>query len=65
MQKTENSGWHCEDRVELEGNNGAQSDHPAGAGVEDGAATSSLLDRLVSRANLNAAYKKVKQKESS
>ena len=61
MQKTDNTGWHCEDRVEHEGSSGAQSDRLAGAEVKDGA-TSNLLDKLVSRDNLNAAYKKVKQK---
>ena len=61
MQKTDNTGWHCEDRVELEGSSGAQSDRLTGAEVKDGA-ISSLLDKLVSRDNLNAAYKKVKQK---
>jgi len=61
MQKTENTGWHCDDRVELECSNGAQSARPADAEVKDGA-TSNLLDKLVSRDNLNAAYKKVKQK---
>jgi len=61
MQKTENTGWHCDDRVEIESSNGAQSDRPADAGVKDGA-NSSLLDRLLSRRNLNEAYKQVKQK---
>jgi len=61
MQKTDKTGWHCDDRVELEGNRGAQSDCLADAEVEDGA-TSSLLEQLVSRRNLNEAYKKVKQK---
>ena len=61
MQKTDSMGWHCEDRVELEDSNGAQSAVPAGAEVED-SATGSLLDKLLSRDNLNAAYKKVKRK---
>jgi len=61
MQKTDKTGWHCDDRVELESSSGVQSDRLAGAEVEDGA-TSSLLEKLVSRENLNAAYKKVKQK---
>jgi len=59
MQKTDNTGWHCDDRVELESSNGAQSDRPADAEVGDGAGC--LLARLVSRDNLNAAYKKVKK----
>ncbi|MCL2639180.1 MAG: hypothetical protein FWD48_12545 [Oscillospiraceae bacterium] len=54
MQKTDKTGWHCEDRVELEGNSGAQSDCLAEAEVEDGA-TSSLLEQLLSRRNLNEA----------
>jgi len=61
MQKTESTGWHCDDRVELEGNSGAQSDRLADTEVEDGA-TSNLLEQLLSRRNLNEAYKKVKQK---
>jgi len=59
MQKTDNTGWHCENRVELEDSNGAQSACPADAEVEDGAGC--LLVKLVSRDNLNAAYKKVKK----
>ena len=62
MQKTDRTGWHCDDRVELEGSSGAQSDRPADAEVGDGA-TSNLLERLLSRRNLNEAYKKVKQKD--
>ena len=61
MQKTDKTGWHCDDKVELESSSGAQSDRPADAEVEGGA-TSSLLEQLVSRRNLNEAYKKVKQK---
>jgi group II intron reverse transcriptase/maturase len=47
--------------VELESSNGAQSDRPADTEVWDGA-TSNLLEQLLSRGNLNEAYKKVKQK---
>ena len=61
MQKTDKTGWHCDDKVELESSSGAQSDRPADAEVEGGA-TSSLLEQLVARRNLNEAYKKVKQK---
>ena len=60
MQKTDNTGWHCENRVELEGSNGAQSDRLVESEVEDGA-MGSLLGKLVSRDNLNEAYKKVKK----
>ena len=59
MQKTDNAGWQGADRVELEGQAGAQSERPAETGGGDGA-TSSLLEELVSRSNLNEAYKKVK-----
>ena len=59
MQKTEYSGWHYEDRVELESNSGAHSASPAETEVKDGA--TSLLMKLVSRDNLNGAYKKVKK----
>jgi group II intron reverse transcriptase/maturase len=60
MQKTENTGCHCEDRVELESTNGVRSDDPADAEVGDGV-QGSLLAKLVSRDNLNAAYRKVKK----
>jgi group II intron reverse transcriptase/maturase len=60
MQKTDNTGRHCEDRAELESNNGAQSVGPAETEERDGA-TGDLLAKLVSRDNLNAAYKKVKK----
>jgi group II intron reverse transcriptase/maturase len=60
MQKTDNTGWHWEDKVELKSNNGAQSVNPADTEVEDGA-TGDLLRKLVSRDNLNIAYKKVKK----
>ena len=59
MQKTDKTGWYCENRVELEDSNGAQSVCPADAEEGDGAGC--LLVKLVSRDNLNAAYKKVKK----
>ena len=59
MQKTEEAGWHCDDRVELKDSNGVQSAVPADTEGEDGA--ESLLAKLVARENLNAAYKKVKK----
>jgi len=61
MQKTDKTGWHCDDRVELESSNGAQSAHPAETEVKDGAG-SSLLEQLLTRRNLNEAYKQVKRK---
>jgi group II intron reverse transcriptase/maturase len=60
MQKTGETGWHREDRVELESTNGARSVVPADAEVKGGA-TGDLLSKLLSRDNLNAAYKKVKK----
>jgi group II intron reverse transcriptase/maturase len=59
MQKTIDIDWHREDRVELEGSDGVNSAVPADAEVKDGAGY--LLERLLSRENLNAAYKKVKK----
>ena len=59
MQKTEEAGWHCDDREELKDSNGVQSAVPADTEGEDGA--ESLLAKLVARENLNAAYKKVKK----
>jgi group II intron reverse transcriptase/maturase len=60
MQKTDNTGCHCKDKVELESSDGARSVVPADTEVKDGA-IGDLLSRLVSRENLNAAYKKVKK----
>lgn len=57
MQKTEKSGWQCDDRAELKDSNEAQSAVPAGTEGEDG--TASLLAKLVARENLNTAYEKV------
>jgi len=61
MQKTDKTGWHCDDRVELKSSNGAQSDRLADTEEKDGAG-SSLLEQLLSRRNLNEAYKQVKRK---
>jgi retron-type reverse transcriptase len=63
MQKTENTGRHCEDRAEPESGSGARSVVPADTEVGDGA--ESLLEKLVSRDNLNAAYKKVKKNDGA
>jgi hypothetical protein len=60
MQKTDNTGRHCEDRAELKSSSGAQSVSPADTEERDDA-TGDLLAKLVSRDNLNAAYKKVKK----
>jgi len=59
MQKTELSGCCGRDSVEHESCCGVQSVYPAEAEEEDGARD--LLGKLVSRENLNAAYRKVKK----
>lgn len=58
-QKTEQSGYPCEDRVELEGNKGARSIAKPGNEVKDG--TGELLAKILHRDNMNLAYKRVKQ----
>lgn len=58
MQKTGKPGWPCGNRVEPEASKGAQSAVPAETERKGGA--QGLLEKLVSRDNLNAAYKKVK-----
>lgn len=58
-QKTVKAGWPCEDRVEPEGTRGARSTGSLGNAIEDSA--DELLERLLNRDNLNAAYKRVKQ----
>jgi group II intron reverse transcriptase/maturase len=60
MQKTGITGWSDGDRVELEGRQGARSAALAETDREGGVG-SGLLARLVSKDNLNAAYKKVKK----
>jgi group II intron reverse transcriptase/maturase len=61
MQKTENdTGYTCEDRVELEDSKIAYSTDSADTEVKDGAGFD-LLEKLLSRENLNAAYKRVKK----
>jgi hypothetical protein len=58
-QKTVKAGCPCEDRVELEGNVGAQSISARENGLRDGAEY--LIVKLLGRNNLNRAYKRVKQ----
>ena len=58
-QKTEQSGYPCEDRVELEGNKGARSIVKLENEVKDG--TGALLAKVLHRDNMNFAYKRVKQ----
>jgi group II intron reverse transcriptase/maturase len=61
MQKTvENAGYPCEDKVELESSREVQSIALVDAEVGDGA-RDDLLERLLSRENLNAAYKRVRK----
>jgi group II intron reverse transcriptase/maturase len=58
-QNTVKTGCPCEDRVEPEGNRGARSAGTLENDHRDGA--NELLEKLVDRDNLNAAYKRVKQ----
>ena len=59
MQKTGKTDSHCGNRLETEDNNEVQSVSPADTEVKDGAET--LLCQLLSRDNLNTAYRKVKK----
>ena len=58
-QKTEKSGCTCEGMVETESNKGARSVAAPENAEKDGA--ESLLEKILQRNNLNAAYKRVKQ----
>jgi len=58
-QKTAKAGCPCEGMVETESNKGARSIAPLETAEKDGA--ESLLERVLHRNNLNAAYKRVKQ----
>lgn len=58
-QKTAKAGWPCEDRVEPEGTRGARSTGALEDADRDGA--EELLEKLLDRNNLNAAYKRVRQ----
>jgi group II intron reverse transcriptase/maturase len=58
MQQTERTGWPSGNKVEPESSGGAQSVTPAD--TERRGSAHGLLGQLVSRDNLNAAYKKVK-----
>jgi hypothetical protein len=59
MQKTEKQGWPSGNRVEPEIGRGAQSVVPADTERKGGVQTG-LLNELLSRGNLNAAYRKVR-----
>jgi len=58
-QKTAKAGYPCEGMVETESNKGARSIASLETTEKDGA--ESLLERVLHRDNLNAAYKRVKQ----
>ena len=58
-QKTDKTGCPCEDTVETEGNEGARSIGSLEPAEKNG--VGSLLEKILQRDNLNAAYKRVKQ----
>lgn len=58
-QKTEKSGYPCEGMVETESSKGVRSSATLENGDKDGAGA--LLEKILQRNNLNAAYKKVVQ----
>ena len=58
-QKTAKAGYPCEGMVETESNKGARSVASLENAEKDGAG--SLLEKVLYRDNLNAAYKRVKQ----
>lgn len=58
-QKTVKAGYPCEGMVETESNKGVRSIASLENAEKDGA--ESLLERVLHRDNLNAAYKRVKQ----
>jgi group II intron reverse transcriptase/maturase len=60
-QKTAKAGYPCEGMVETESNKGARSIVLLETAEKDGAGTESLLETVLHRDNLNAAYKRVKQ----
>ena len=61
-QKTEQLGYLCDNRVELDERTGAQSIVNLGNEVEDG---TELLARVLHRDNMNLAYKRVKQNDGA
>lgn len=58
-QKTAKAGWTCEGTVELESNKGVCSIAKLETAERNGAET--VLEKILRRDNLNAAYKRVKQ----
>ena len=58
-QKTEQSGYRREGMLETESSGGARSTVPLE--TADGNGATALLERVLSRSNLNLAYKRVKQ----
>ena len=66
-QKTSKEGWPAKNRVEPEGTQGAPSGSTASEDGRDGGNgySSSLLEKIVYRDNLNQAYKRVKANKGS
>jgi RNA-directed DNA polymerase len=66
-QKTPKEGWPAEDRVEPEGMPGELSVSAASENGrnDDSECSSNLLERVVEKANLNTAYKRVKANRGS
>jgi len=62
-QKTEQSGWTCEGTVETESNKGVRNITTSESAEENGA--ENLLERILHRGNLNAAYKRVRQNDGA
>ena len=62
-QKTVKTGYPCEGMVEPESNKGVPSVASLEPGGEDGA--ENLMEKLLHRDNLNAAYKRVKQNKGA
>lgn len=58
-QKTEKSGWTCEGTVETGSSKGARSIATLETAEKEGARE--LIERIVCKENLNAAYKRVKR----
>ncbi|GHV41551.1 hypothetical protein FACS1894187_23360 [Synergistales bacterium] len=58
-QKTSKDGYSCKGMVETESNRRARSNTSLGDAERNGAG--GLLERILQRDNLNAAYRRVKQ----
>ena len=62
-QKTATAGCRYEGKLETESNSGARSLAPLETAAKDGA--ESLLEKMLHRDNLNAAYERVKRNGGS